>query len=275
MFTRSSDAHYLALSSQDGFCSLVEFENDELGSPYSLSGKQPCFFCCHTVTTPRILISLLHIFLEGNVSNKDSKITVQIANVTGAVSTGNVSAVLKTESEEKADDMAIEASVNDGSVTTESGKTLTREKADDMIITSTGNIADFRKNEAEEKAVDMVIEATGNIEGVIADGRKNEPEEKTDNMVIETTGSIDAAKLDSRKAAPDDKAEKQLRDLGTVNFGAHDEAEKHPDGKQTEAKDKIEKLQSSLDGKQSSSSKSTPTSNKPAKKRITPVAIDP
>ncbi|XP_024031867.1 chromatin assembly factor 1 subunit FAS2 [Morus notabilis] len=29
----SSDARYLALSSQDGYCTLVEFENDELGSP--------------------------------------------------------------------------------------------------------------------------------------------------------------------------------------------------------------------------------------------------
>lgn len=34
---RSSDARYLALSSQDGYCTLVEFENDELGAPI-LSG---------------------------------------------------------------------------------------------------------------------------------------------------------------------------------------------------------------------------------------------
>ncbi|TYK08523.1 chromatin assembly factor 1 subunit FAS2 isoform X1 [Cucumis melo var. makuwa] len=31
---RSTDAHYLALSSQDGYCTLVEFENDELGLPF-------------------------------------------------------------------------------------------------------------------------------------------------------------------------------------------------------------------------------------------------
>ncbi|GAV87154.1 WD40 domain-containing protein [Cephalotus follicularis] len=34
----SSDGRYLALSSQDGYCTLVEFEKDELGSPISLSG---------------------------------------------------------------------------------------------------------------------------------------------------------------------------------------------------------------------------------------------
>ncbi|KAH7861707.1 hypothetical protein Vadar_029668 [Vaccinium darrowii] len=34
----SSTGNYLALSSQDGYCTLVEFENNELGSPISLSG---------------------------------------------------------------------------------------------------------------------------------------------------------------------------------------------------------------------------------------------
>ncbi|RDX96214.1 Chromatin assembly factor 1 subunit FAS2, partial [Mucuna pruriens] len=237
--TWSSDAHYLALSSQDGFCSLVEFENDELGSPYSST--------------------------EGKVSNKDSKSSVQIANDTVTVPTGNVSAVLaeskKMESEEKANDMVIEVSGNIGAVITESGKIVTQEKAD--MIKSTGDLADFRKNEAEEKAVDMVIE---------------------------TTGSIGTAELDSRKVEPEDKAEKQLWNSGTVNFGAQDKTEKQTanpvsDCKQTEAKEKTEKLQSSLDGiksgpeekagQQLSSSKSTAISNKPAKKRITPIAIDP
>nr|KYP67845.1 Chromatin assembly factor 1 subunit B [Cajanus cajan] len=221
--TWSSDAHYLALSSQDGFCSLVEFENDELGSPYSLS--------------------------EGNVSNSDSKGTVQTVDNTVTVSTRNVSAVLaeskKMDSEEKADDMVIEASGNIGAVRTESGTTVTQEN-----------------------------ETTGIVEAVRENSRENKSEEKTDDMVIETTGSIGAAELDCRKAEPEVqyKAEKQP-------------ANPDLDVKQTEAKEKTEKLQSSLDsiksgpeekaGQQLSSSKSTPTSNKPARKRITPIAIDP
>ncbi|KAK9292780.1 hypothetical protein L1049_020760 [Liquidambar formosana] len=36
----SPTANYLALSSQDGYCTLVEFENGELGSPISLSGEK-------------------------------------------------------------------------------------------------------------------------------------------------------------------------------------------------------------------------------------------
>ncbi|XP_059432786.1 chromatin assembly factor 1 subunit FAS2 isoform X2 [Corylus avellana] len=38
--TWSPDGRYLALSSQDGYCTLLEFELDELGSPISLSEKK-------------------------------------------------------------------------------------------------------------------------------------------------------------------------------------------------------------------------------------------
>ncbi|KAK1310792.1 hypothetical protein QJS10_CPA08g01297 [Acorus calamus] len=34
----SPDANYLALSSQDAYCTLIEFENNELGTPFSTSG---------------------------------------------------------------------------------------------------------------------------------------------------------------------------------------------------------------------------------------------
>ncbi|KAB2617284.1 hypothetical protein D8674_013153 [Pyrus ussuriensis x Pyrus communis] len=36
----SPDAHCLALSSQDGYCTLIEFENDELGSPIYLTEEK-------------------------------------------------------------------------------------------------------------------------------------------------------------------------------------------------------------------------------------------
>lgn len=40
-FHRSSDARYLASSSQDGYCTLLEFDGDELGTPIVLSGLHP------------------------------------------------------------------------------------------------------------------------------------------------------------------------------------------------------------------------------------------
>ncbi|XP_027191626.1 chromatin assembly factor 1 subunit FAS2 isoform X3 [Cicer arietinum] len=238
--TWSPDAHYLAFSSQDGFCSLVEFENGELGSPYCISR---------------------------NVSDKDNKSTLP-TDSNDVVPTGSVSAVVaesrKTEAEEKADDMDIDARRDIGAATSGSRKTVTQDKADDMI------------------------KSTGSVSAVIADSRKNEAEVNADDMIIDTTGTenIGAAPLDNRKT--EDTAEKQLSSSGSVNFGAEEKALKlpvNPDSKQSEAEEKSDKPQSSLDciksgpeektGKQLSSSKSTPVSNKPAKKRITPIAIDP
>lgn len=36
----SPDAKYLSLSSRDGYCTIIEFENEELGQPHALSGKK-------------------------------------------------------------------------------------------------------------------------------------------------------------------------------------------------------------------------------------------
>jgi len=269
LFNRSPDAHYLAFSSQDGFCSLVEFENDELGSPYCLSSKQTSLsFHAMIITCTRFLISLFYIVLEENVL-EDSKSTLQTS--------------LKMEVEEKVDGMDIETSGDIGAVTPESSKTVIQ---DDVIIKSTGSvstiIADSRKSEAEHKADDMVIEE------VTADIRKNEAEKKAADMIIETTGTAntEAALLDNRKT--EDREDKPLSGSGSINFGAEEKALKqpaNPDGKQSEAEEKADKPQSTSDsiksgaaektGNQSSSSKSTPISNKPARKRITPIAIDP
>jgi hypothetical protein len=41
---RSSDAKYLAVSSRDGYCTIIEFENEELGQPHILPGIYP-FHC--------------------------------------------------------------------------------------------------------------------------------------------------------------------------------------------------------------------------------------
>ena len=43
---RSSNAQYLALSSRDGYCTLIEFESNELGSPTSFAGLLLFLFYC-------------------------------------------------------------------------------------------------------------------------------------------------------------------------------------------------------------------------------------
>ena len=39
-FVRSGDGRILAISSRDGYCSLVTFDNNELGVPYGQSASQ-------------------------------------------------------------------------------------------------------------------------------------------------------------------------------------------------------------------------------------------
>lgn len=41
IYVRSSDAKYLAVSSRDGYCTIIEFENEELGQPHILPGISP------------------------------------------------------------------------------------------------------------------------------------------------------------------------------------------------------------------------------------------
>ena len=51
LFQRSHDGKYLAISSQDGYSTLVEFENGELGSPFLLSGL-PLLLQLHILLHP-------------------------------------------------------------------------------------------------------------------------------------------------------------------------------------------------------------------------------
>ncbi|CAK9320251.1 unnamed protein product [Citrullus colocynthis] len=60
----SADAHYLALSSQDGYCTLVEFENDELGSPLALSEDRTC------TTTTKQNTSLTDVTINDDQNRK-------------------------------------------------------------------------------------------------------------------------------------------------------------------------------------------------------------
>jgi hypothetical protein len=56
---RSSDAKYLAVSSRDGYCTLIEFENDELGQPHILAGIYIHSLSC-TLCTMNMDFSISH-----------------------------------------------------------------------------------------------------------------------------------------------------------------------------------------------------------------------
>ncbi|CAL0306657.1 unnamed protein product [Lupinus luteus] len=128
--------------------------------------------------------------------------------------------------------------------------------SNDTVIVPTGYIgavvAQSSKTKAGEKSDDMIIDSTGNAGAAIAESRKNETEEKGDCMVVEATGSVGAAVLDSRKTEVREKVEKQPLSSDSVKSGPEEKA-----------------------GKQMPSTKNAPISKKPARKRITPIPIDP
>ena len=62
LFQRSHDGKYLAISSQDGYSTLVEFENGELGSPFLLSGL-PLLLQLHILLHPISIHSKVFIFI--------------------------------------------------------------------------------------------------------------------------------------------------------------------------------------------------------------------
>ncbi|XP_048433366.1 chromatin assembly factor 1 subunit FAS2-like [Pyrus x bretschneideri] len=114
----SPDAHYLALSSQDGYCTVVEFENNELGSPIYLSEEKA---------------AVGHE--KGSQVHKPEDMVIEAMQNDSPV--------------EKEEDIATEATATDSLITTESGKSETKgkevvgeenessvEKPDDMVVDS-------------------------------------------------------------------------------------------------------------------------------------------
>jgi len=84
---RSSDAKYLAASSRDGYCTIIEFENEELGELHILPGISP--FCSSFHTVIYFLRGLLCtcmlkiVFLLGTFHSSSVYIMVNFSAVLG------------------------------------------------------------------------------------------------------------------------------------------------------------------------------------------------
>ncbi|KAI9074797.1 hypothetical protein K1719_043221 [Acacia pycnantha] len=282
----SPDAHYLALSSQDGFCTLVEFENNELGTPISSSGEKKV--SDKDKTHPKTSDNLV-IEGTGNISAAEKSVKNEAGVKTDDMiieSTSNVGAInegiRKAEAEEQGDDMVIEVTGNIGAVAAERMKREAEEKADYMVIEETSNVSGVeaagRKNEAQEKADDMIIRKTSNVGGVVAASRESTEKEKA-VAIIEESGNVGATVVDSSK----NEAEKQPVSSDSEKSDEQGKTEKHPSGLDAvrkESEEKTEKQTSSLNKSEAeervaSGSRGTAISSKTGKKRITPIAIDP
>ncbi|KAF5175136.1 Chromatin assembly factor 1 subunit fas2 [Thalictrum thalictroides] len=130
----SSNAKYLALSSQDGYCTLVEFENDELGSPLPIKDTE--------------------VHKEENknaVTEKPEDMEIITSEVGNTVERRPPSSVHKEENKKavtkKADDMEI--------TTSEVGNTVERRPPNELnkaTQTSTGTISAPDSNKPAAKS---------------------------------------------------------------------------------------------------------------------------
>ncbi|ONI01799.1 hypothetical protein PRUPE_6G159400 [Prunus persica] len=205
----SPNAQYLGLSSQDGYCTLVEFENDELGSPICSSE-------------------------EKKVMRDENKSPVQ-----------------------KPEDMVIEATKNDSLIAEDNGRTVERNQQKEAERKEEKVMGEQNKRPAE-KAEDMVIESTATDSLVAADNGNSEAEgnRKTE---LETKAK-EVVDLENRSPVenPEDMVvEVTANDSLVAAYNAKSEAERN---------EGITESQSSM---------KTATVNKPTKRRITPMAIDP
>ncbi|KAK4585520.1 hypothetical protein RGQ29_022965 [Quercus rubra] len=110
----SPDGRYLALSSQDGYCTLLEFEHDELGSPVSLSEyKKVKDEKKNPVQKPKDMV--IDLTTNGSVVAVDST-KRKSGNNEGKQESPNKNPVQNPE------DMVIDETTNDSVVTVDSTK---------------------------------------------------------------------------------------------------------------------------------------------------------
>ncbi|KAJ0040288.1 hypothetical protein Pint_27220 [Pistacia integerrima] len=207
----SPNARYLALSSQDGYCTLVEFENDELGSPISLSGLQSSLhFLLFVCLSPSGLWPLSERFNPILVGNK----------VTG--NENNIPDVQKSK------DMMID---------------LTR-KDDLVVVDSRGMEADGNEAGSRMTEIEQKQEEPSTVHGSVPNQMHRKKTGTETNEGKKTT-----TKNNSFTSADSTPMEAERNEVN--NKKTETESEK---------------------GKQ----QATPVQNKPAaKRRITPMAIDP
>ncbi|KAI6691897.1 hypothetical protein NL676_019607 [Syzygium grande] len=97
----SPDAHFLALSSQDGYCTLLEFENNELGSPASISAE-------NIVEEKKIDEQKAGVSIESTTSDENMKAQADKGDVKEVSPTVTSSSVSNKQAKRRITPMAID-----------------------------------------------------------------------------------------------------------------------------------------------------------------------
>lgn len=142
---------------------------------------------------------------------------------------------------------------------------------------------DENKSPLVTKSEDMIIEASTNDKLVTAetkeaDKRKTEAETKDNKTAINGSIAAESRLIEpERNEAESRKAEAETEDGKRTTNDSSDTAESRPMDLDRNEVDNRKIETEKIQGKQaqSASSRSTAIQNKPAKRRITPMAIDP
>ncbi|XP_030470601.2 chromatin assembly factor 1 subunit FAS2 [Syzygium oleosum] len=97
----SPDAHFLALSSQDGYCTLLEFENNELGSPAFISAE-------NIVEEKKIDEQKAEVSIESTTSDENMKAQADKGDVKEVSPTVTSSSVSNKQAKRRITPMAID-----------------------------------------------------------------------------------------------------------------------------------------------------------------------
>ncbi|BBH05485.1 Transducin/WD40 repeat-like superfamily protein, partial [Prunus dulcis] len=158
--TESHQRQYLGLSSQDGYCTLVEFENDELGSPLCSSE-------------------------EKKVMRDENKSPVQKPEDMNCRKESTKKAERKEEKvmgeqnkrpAEKAEDMIIESTATDSLVAADNGNSEAEGNRKTELETKAKEVVNLQNRSPVENPEDMVVEVTANDSLVAAYNAKSEAE---------------------------------------------------------------------------------------------------
>ncbi|TXG60425.1 hypothetical protein EZV62_014998 [Acer yangbiense] len=209
----SPDACYLALSSQDGYCTLVEFENNELGFPISLSGNK----------------------------------VIEDVNKSPVV--------------QKSEDMIIVTTTKDSPVA-----------ADSRLMEAEKNETDYSKIETErtEDSIPMETER-GEIDNPKSGERK---EGKTTKNDVSVAGDSRAMETERYKAGSPQMEGETMKEGKTRNDSSVAGDSKPMEVERIEV-EKSRKTEAETKEVKPAPAPAPGVKNKPAKRRITPMAIDP
>ncbi|CAL9000729.1 unnamed protein product [Prunus brigantina] len=174
----SPNAQYLGLSSQDGYCTLVEFENDELGSPICSSDEKKVMRDKNKGPVQKPEDMVIEATKNDSLVAEDNGRTVEERNQQKEAERKEekVMGEQNKRPAEKAEDMVIESTATDSLVAADNGNSEAEGNRKTEVEMKAKEVVDLENRSPVENPEDMVVEVTANGSLVAAYDAKSEAE---------------------------------------------------------------------------------------------------